>query len=150
MAYQQGPAGSAHVNFSTGDNVSWLDGVQFQGPTGYYDSCGCTGPTGPTMTPWQLTGTFNWDIRGARNWGPTGPSLSLTSQGQPNSVIVVDDPVNLILHANVTPAILLGAANVGATGPGLVPGRYVHALRMTQAPNIYELLHGEFELTHGV
>ena len=145
MYQPQGPAGSARMDFSTGDNVSWVDCIQFQGVTG---PCGCTGPTGPN---WTLTGTFVWDIRGDRNWGPTGPSLSLTSNGATGSLIVVADPINLILTANVPPAVLTGLTGAaGATGPGLVPGAYKHALRMTQAPLIFELLHGDFYLKHGV
>ena len=139
-----GPSSSAHIDFETGDNVTWLDAVQFRGLTG---PCGCTGPTGPN---WTLTGTFQTDIRGDRNWGPTGPSLSLTSTGGTGSLIVIDDPVNLIMHHNVQPAVLLGASATGATGPGLVPGNYVYATRMVQSPNTIELMHGRFRLRHGV
>jgi hypothetical protein len=79
------------------------------------------------------------------------PGLSLVSNGATGSLIVVDDPINLILHANVQPVVLLGTTGAtGATGPGLVPGLYKHALRMTQGVNIIELLHGEFHLSHGV
>jgi len=146
MAYdEQGPSSSAYVDIKTGDNVTWLDAFQF----GTGGSCGCTGPTGPN---WTLTGTFQWDIEGNPWMGATANlGLSLVSSGATGSLIVVDDPVNLILHANVQPVVLLGTTGAtGATGPGLVPGRYKHALRMTQGVNIIELLHGEFHLSHGV
>ena len=146
MAYdEQGPSSSAYVDIKTGDNVTWLDAFQF----GTGGSCGCTGPTGPN---WTLTGTFQWDIEGNPWMGATAnPGLSLVSSGATGSLIVVDDPINLILHANVQPVVLLGTTGAtGATGPGLVPGRYKHALRMTQGVNIIELLHGEFHLSHGV
>ena len=146
MAYdEQGPSSSAYVDIKTGDNVTWLDAFKF----GTGGSCGCTGPTGPN---WTLTGTFQWDIEGNPWMGATAnPGLSLVSNGATGSLIVVDDPVNLILHANVQPVVLLGTTGAtGATGPGLVPGRYKHALRMTQGVNIIELLHGEFHLSHGV
>jgi len=144
MYDQPGPVGSARVDFQTGDNVTWLDAIQFNntGP------CGCTGPTGSW---WQLTGTFQCDIRGARNWGPTGPNISLSSTGATGSLIVVDDPINLVMHFNVQPAVLLGqTAATGATGPGLVPGEWVLGLRMIQGTNIIELIHGKFYLSHGV
>ncbi len=145
MYEEQGPSSSAYVDIRTGDNVTWLDAFQF-GTSGY--GC-CTGPTGPN---WQLTGTFQWDIV-ANNWNGASPepSLSLSSNGATGTVIVVDDPINLILNANVPPAVLTGAtATVGATGPGLLPGKYRHALRMTQGSNVIELMHGWFHLSHGV
>jgi len=146
MYEQDGPASSARVDIKTNDLVTWQDAFQFS--TGF-GPCGCTGPTGPT---WQLTGTFNWDIK-ANNWNAASPepSLSLSSNGATGSLIVVDDPVNLVLNANVAPAILTGAtASAGATGPGLLPGEYLHALRMTQGAIVTELLHGKFYLKHGV
>lgn len=146
MYEQQGPSSSAYVDIKTGDNVTWLDAFQFT--TG--GNCCCTGPTGPN---WNLTGTFQWDIEGNPWLGATAnPGLSLISTGGPGSVIVVDDPINLILHANVPPTVLTGAVTgtTGATGVGLVPGKYKHALRMTQGVNIVELLHGDFYLSHGV
>ena len=146
MYEQEGPSSSARVDIKTGDNVTWLDAFQF----GTSDNCCCTGPTGPN---WTLTGTFQWDIK-ANNWNAASPepSLSLSSTGATGSVIVVDDPVNLILNANVPPAVLTGnqTGYNGATGPGLLPGKYKHALRMTQGTIVIELLHGEFHLSHGV
>lgn len=135
MYEQQGPSSSAYVDIKTGDNVTWLDAFQFVGPN------------------WTLTGTFQWDIEGNPWLGATAnPGLSLLSDGSIGSTIIVDDPVNLVLHANVSPALLTGTltGTTGATGPGLVPGRYKHALRMTQGVNIIELLHGHFDLSHGV
>ena len=146
MYEEQGPASSARVNIHTNDLVTWLDAFQF----GNNGPCGCTGPTGPNL---QLTGTFQWDIK-ANNWNAASPepSLSLTSNGATGTTIVVDDPVNLILHANVQPTVLTGAVTgaSGATGTGLLPGEYAHALRMTQGPNTIELLHGAFYLKPGV
>jgi hypothetical protein len=145
MYEQQGPSSSARVDIETNDQVTWLDAFQFT--TG--GACCCTGPTGPN---WTLTGTFQWDIK-ANNWNAASPepSLSLMSTGGTGSVIVVDDPINLVLNANVPPTVLTGAtASAGATGPGLLPGKYLHALRMTQGAIIIELLHGSFSLKHGV
>ena len=136
MYEQQGPSSSAYVDIKTGDNVTWLDAFQFV-----------------TSVGWTLTGTFQWDIKGNPWLGATAnPGLSLLSDGSIGSTIIVDDPVNLVLHANVSPALLTGTltGTTGATGPGLVPGRYKHALRMTQGVNIIELLHGHFDLSHGV
>ncbi len=150
MYEQQGPASSARVDIITNDQVTWLDAFQFS--TGW--DCGCTGATGPTGPNWTLTGTFQWDIV-ANNWNGASPepSLSLSSNGATGTVIVVDDPINLILHANVSPAILTGMPFTGATGPGLLPGEYSHALRMTNTgaspPIIVELLHGKYKLRHG-
>ena len=145
MYEQQGPSSSAYVDIQTNDLVTWLDAFQFVTSAG----C-CIGPTGPN---WTLTGTFQWDIEGDSWLGATAnPGLSLLSDGSIGSTIIVDDPVNLVLHANVSPALLTGTltGTTGATGPGLVPGRYKHALRMTQGVNIIELLHGHFDLSHGV
>lgn len=149
MYEQQGPSSSAYVDIKTGDNVTWLDAFQFVTAPG----C-CTGPTGPN---WSFSNqTFQWDIEGNPWGGATGnPGLSLFSNGASGTVIVVDDPVNLILNANVPSAVLTGFATgaTGATGPGLVPGKYKHALRMfsTTSPTVVvELLHGEFYLSHGV
>jgi hypothetical protein len=145
MYEEQGPSSSAYVDIRTGDNVTWLDAFQF----GTWGPCGCTGATGPN---WQLTGTFQWDIV-ANNWNGASPepSLSLSSNGGTGTVIVVDDPINLVLNANVPPSVLTGAtATAGATGTGLLPGVYKHALRMTQGSNVIELLHGWFHLSHGV
>ena len=145
MYEQSGPSSSAYVDIKTSDTVTWLDAFQFNTSNSY---C-CTGPTGPN---WTLTGTFQWDIK-ANNWNAASPepSLSLMSTGGTGSLIVVDDPINLILNANVPPAVLTGAtATAGATGPGLLPGKYQHALRMTQGVIVIELMHGEFYLSHGV
>ena len=144
MYEQQGPSSSAYVDIQTNDLVTWLDAFQFVTAPG----C-CTGPTGPN---WTLTGTFQWDIEGNPWSGATAnPGLSLVSNGATGAVIVVDDPINFILHANVPPQVLTGlTGTAGATGPGLVPGRYKHALRMAQSGNVIELLHGEFILSHGV
>jgi len=146
MYEEQGPSSSAYIDIVTNDQVTWLDAFQFASATG---PCGCTGATGAN---WTLTGTFQWDIK-ANNWNAASPepSLSLTSNGATGTVIVVDDPINLILHANVPPTVLTGAtASAGATGPGLLPGEYRHALRMTQGSNIIELLHGKYKMRHGV
>lgn len=147
MYEQEGPSSSAYVDIVTSDTVTWLDAFQFASATGPY-GCGCTGVTGAN---WTLTGSFQWDIK-ANNWNAASPepSLSLSSQGQPNSVIVVDDPINLVLNANVPAASMLGGPQVGATGPGLIPGEYQHALRMTQGSNVIELMHGKFKFVHGV
>ena len=146
MYEPSGPATSARFDIETNDQVNWITAVQF-GPTW----CGgCTGPTGPV---WQLTGSFQWDVK-ANNWNAASPepALSLTSLGEPNACIVVDDPINLILHSNVLPDVLTGGMTgaAGVTGTGLLPGEYKHALLMTQGTNTVELLHGQFKLRHGV
>ena len=148
MYEQDGPSSSARVDIKTNDLVTWQDAFQFVTAP----SC-CTGPTGPN---WTLTGTFQWDIK-ANNWNAASPepSLSLTSNGATGSLIVIDDPINLVLQANVSPAILTGAtAAAGATGPGLLPGEYSHALRMNNTGAspviVVELLHGKYYLKHGV
>ncbi len=149
MYSQQGPSSSAYVDIKTGDNVTWLDAFQFS--TG--GNCCCTGPTGPN---WNFTNqTFQWDIEGNPWLGATAnPGLSVSSNGGAGTPIVVDDPVNLVLHANVPAAVLTGAtASAGATGPGLVAGHYKHALRMfdtSSPPVVIELMHGDFYLSHGV
>ena len=143
-----GPNTSARVDIQTNDKVTWQDAFQFNN----LENCGCTGVTGPQ---WQLIGTFNWDIV-ANNWNAASvePSLSLYSAGDAAGTIVVDDINAHILHANVPPLVLTGGVTgaTGATGPGLLPGRYRHALRFTMASSgaIIELLHGDYIFSHGV
>jgi hypothetical protein len=113
-----------------------------------------TGPTGPTGLQWGFTGqNFILDIKG--NKLQTSPLLSVSSNVAGSVGILVDDYTNRILHFNVNQNALAGVTGnmTGVTGPGLIPGCYVYQFRMFDAssPPIYvELMHGDFEVEHGV
>ena len=152
MSYPWGPSGvptSARVDFTTGDNETFRDAIQFD-PPGPSGSCGCTGPTGDN---WGFTGqNFRMDIKGNR--GQTGPLLSMVGPTGGSSLFQIQDPVNRIFNFNVPEAVLLGTATAtGCTGPGLIPGKYVYDFLMfdvSKPPIRVQLMHGNFELKHGI
>ncbi|SRR5260221_4854733 len=116
---------SAKVRIETPDNVTFEDGFQFGDPLD---------------TTWSLTGqSFRMDIKGSKE--DTVPKLSLTSgAGQ----IVTDNAVLRVVHMNVPDSVL--RAN-------LVPGKYFYDFIMYDAsvpPIRVALMHGTFEMTHGV
>lgn len=119
------PATSAYVDFVISDNVTWTDALQFGTPGD---------------TSWSFTGqNFRLDIKG--NKDQTIPLLSITSSvGQ----IVVDDPVQRVLHFLVPEAAL---------NAGLVPGHYVYDLIMfdnSVPPIRIQLCQGKFHFGVGV
>lgn len=138
-----GPSGlvtAARVDIVTSNNVTWEDALQFDPPPTY---TGCTGVN------WGMTGqNFRMDIKGSR-WQATGPYLSITSPNQ----IIVDDATNRILHFNVPEAVITGATGAaGATGPGLVPGKYGYDFIMfdgSTPPVRVMLMQGNFVLSDG-
>lgn len=116
---------SAPVRIKIPDNATFADAFQF-------------GNVGDLT--WSFTGkSFRMDIKG--NKEDLVPRLSLTSgAGQ----IIVDDPINRILHFNVQDVVLRTA---------LVPGKYFHDFVMIDGsvpPIRVVLMHGSFEFAHGV
>jgi len=139
MSY--GPQTAALVNIVTSDNVTWEDAVRFDPPPNY---TGCTG------VAWNMIGqNFRLDIKGDRNL-PAPPLLSVTSPNQ----VIVDDPANRILHFNVSELILTGVTGAaGATGVGLLPGKYDFDFIMfdgSNPPVRVGLMGGKFTLKHGI
>lgn len=123
-----GPS-SAFIQISTQNNETFQDAFQFDPPV--------PGVTGPA---WSLAGmSFELGIKGNKEQDETLITLTSAS-GQ----IVVDDPVNRILHMNV-PDTVLNAA--------LVPGVYVYDFVMidTSVPPIRTvLMHGQIKYGLGV
>lgn len=124
--YQQPPT-SAHVKIVVAINATFQDAYQFDPPV-----AGVTPPT------WTLSPNFRMDIKAYFN----GPMLlSFTSAaGQ----IVVDDPVNRLIHTNVPESVLQSM---------LVPGTYRYDLIMydnSVPPIRVQLMHGEFVVKDGV
>lgn len=109
-------------------NASFQEAFQFDPPV--------SGVTPPT---WTLYPNWRMDIKGYYEQTPA--LLSFTSAaGQ----IVVDDPVQRLIHFNVPESTLVGP---------LVPGEYVYDLIMfdNSVPAIrIPLAHGKFFLTDGV
>lgn len=170
---------AARVDISQPNNATWQDAFIF-GPSGipWPASCGqppnevqpwpnywpytwpvvwATGATGQVCTPWGCatgpTGTWNFVNQNfvatiKANRGASGPLLTVTSAaGQ----IVVDDPVNRVLHFNVPDAYLTGAT--GLTGQGMVPGEYDWEMQMfdnSSPPIRVTLMQGKFRLTEGL
>lgn len=157
---RHGPPTSASVDIATANNVSWTDSFQFDppsGPYGYYNPAGsycyATGTSGNTFPFWNFSGqNFRLDIKGNR--GQTGPLLSVNSQPNGSTLIVVDDPGNRILHLNVPEAVMNGqTGQLGATGPGLIPGEYVYDFIMydgSTPPVRVALMHGRFVYADGI
>ena len=152
-----GPSGvatAARVDIVTSDNVTLEDAYQFDPPpmTGCapppYWPCGATGPT------WGFTGNFfQMDVKGNR--GQTGPLLSVWGPTGGSNMIQVQDQTNRILNFNVPPKVLTGAitGTTGATGIGLLPGRYLYDFLMIQpgTPDIVTMLmQGTLTVQHGV
>lgn len=116
---------SAFIDIVTQTNVTWEDAFQF-------------GVSGDTS--WSFNGqAFRLDIKG--NKTQTAPLLSISSNaGQ----IIIDDPVNRILHMNVPEALF---------APALIPGEYVYDLIMydgSTPPIRVALMHGKFTVREGV
>lgn len=154
MYFNPVPLPTALVDIIAQANATWNDAFQFDPPalTGappppYYPPGSLTGPT------WTFNGqNFKLDIKGFIN--QTGPSLSLDSGVTGSVLIQVDDPINRILHFNVSQNILSGFSGAtGATGPGLIPGVYVYNFLMydqSVPPVVVPLMAGRFVLKPGV
>lgn len=116
---------ASRVDIETYDNGTWSDAFQF-------------GTVGDTS--WSFTGmSFHMDVKGSKD--DATALLSLTTS---NGRIVVDDPVQRILHFNVTESDLEAV---------LVPGLYVYDLVMidTSVPPIRTpLMTGKVKVRHGV
>jgi hypothetical protein len=118
---------SARVDLITGNNTSFVDAFQF-------------GTLGDTS--WSFSGqSFRMDIKGNKVT-QSSPLVSFTSgAGQ----IVVDDPVQRILHFNVAETVLSAA--------GIVPGEYWYDLIMFDgsSPAVrIALMEGKFKVYLGV
>jgi len=116
---------SAHVDIVTQTNVTWEDAYQFGVPG--------------DLT-WNFTNqAFRLDVKG--NKEQAGPLLSIASNaGQ----IVIDDPINRILHMNVSEALLTAS---------LIPGEYLYDLIMYSGDNPpirVALMHGKFTVKEGI
>lgn len=104
----------AIVNIIIQNNATWEDAFQFEPPD--------TEDGGTLDTSWSFTGqTFRLDVK--TNATDTTPKLSMTTA---NGQIVVDDPVQRILHFNVPDSFI--TAN-------LPVGKYVYDLIMIDASN---------------
>jgi hypothetical protein len=128
--FVEGPGPTAaRVNFVTPTNATFFDAIQFDPK----------GPTGATGGAWSLTGqNFRMDIKRRRE-DPNPLVTLLSSAGQ----IVVDDPVQRVIHFNVP-------ETQWATLP---PGRYVYDFIMfdnSNPPVRVPLMFGEFWLKLGV
>lgn len=124
----QHPPSSAHVKIVTAKNATFNEAYQFDAPV--------QGVPPPT---WVLYPNFRLDVKGYLE--QPAPLLSVTSAaGQ----IIVDDPVQRVIHFNVPETLLF---------PALTPGRYFYDLIMfdnSVPPIRVPLMHGEFVLTDGV
>lgn len=116
---------SARVDMAIANNATWEDAFQF-------------GTAGDTT--WSFTGmTFHMDVKASHN--DAAALFSLTSL---NGRIVVDDPVNRILHLNVDETTLQSALKVGEFQYDLVMlDGGSPAVRVV-------LMHGEVQITQGV
>jgi hypothetical protein len=114
---------SARVDLRIDNNGTWMDAFQFGEPDD---------------TTWTLDGqTFEVDVQ--RNPYDTVPLLSLTSA---NGRIIVDDPIQRVIHFNVSPDDI--QAN-------LPPGMYVYDLVMVDGSDVrVPLMHGQLTVTQGV
>lgn len=124
----QHPPSSAHVKIVTADNATFNEAYQFDAPV-----AGVPPPT------WTLYPNFRLDIKGYMD--QSAPLLSITSA---SSQIIVDDPVQRVIHFNVPETVLTAV---------LVPGKYIYDLIMfdNSVPAVrVPLMHGEFILTDGV
>jgi hypothetical protein len=114
---------SARVDLRIDNNGTWMDAFQFGEPDD---------------TTWTLDGqTFELDVQ--RNPYDTVPLLSLSSS---NGRIIVDDPIQRVIHFNVDPADIQ---------VNLSPGTYVYDLVMVNGSDIrVPLMHGSLQVTQGV
>lgn len=115
----------ARVELLIFDNVTFEDAFQF----------GIAGDTS-----WSFTGqSFRMDVKGRPD--DVDPILSLTSA---NSQIVVDDPVQRVLHFNVPDAAIQAA---------LTPGEYIYDFVMfdgSTPPVRVGLMRGGIKVRHGI
>jgi hypothetical protein len=121
------PPSSSYVKIVAANNATFQEAYQFDPPV--------SGMTGPA---WTLAPNFRLDIK-AYHEGPTLVSFT-SGAGQ----IVVDDPVQRLIHTNVPESVIQGA---------LVPGRYIYDLIMydnSVPPVRTALMTGEFVVTDGV
>lgn len=134
----------ARVDVVTQTNVTWQDAIQFDPPTDVDDDDPLVTNDGDNdaddiTSSWTMVGqNFRLDIKGDED---TPTLLSITSgAGQ----IIVDDPINRILHFNV-PEGTLNAA--------LLPGKYEYDLIMydNSSPAVRVcLMFGDFTLKTGI
>jgi hypothetical protein len=118
-------ATSAHVDLAIDNNVTWSDAFAF-------------GTAGDTS--WTLTGqSFEMNVQRNR-FDPTPLLHMTTAAGQ----IITDDPVQRVIHLNVSPASIQAA---------LTPGCYVFDLVMADnsvPPIRVALMHGKVQVNQGV
>jgi hypothetical protein len=115
---------SAKVLLTIDNNGTWMDAFMF-------------GEEGDLT--WTLDGqSFELDVQ--RNPYDTVPLLSLTTA---NGRIIIDDPVQRVIHFNVPPADIQD---------NLQPGVYVYDLVMVDTGNLVRvpLMHGTLTVTQGV
>jgi hypothetical protein len=135
---------AASVDFVTSNNTTWTDSVQFDpppvpgGPPTPYWPQGASGPT------WGFVGqNFRMDVK--TNINASGPIASWFSTGVTGGQIVVDDPVQRILHMNVPESQYVT--------DGMVPGSYIYDFIMFDGatpPVRVMLMRGKFKLQAGV
>lgn len=140
------PPSSSRIDISTGNNVTWEDAYQLD-PTGPNDQYPFPPPA------WTLTNqNFLLAIKG--NIGQTGPLFQFDSGVTGCQLLSVDDVNSRILHFNVPDVVLLGTTGAtGATGPGLIPGKYFYDFRMYDQSNPsikIGLMYGEFWFGVGI
>jgi hypothetical protein len=132
---------AAEVDIVTSTNTTWADALQFDpppvpgGPPTPYWPEGASGPT------WTFTNqNFRMDVKTDIN--ASGPIASWTSS---NNQIVIDDPINRVLHMNVPESQY--PLN------GMVPGTYIYDFVMFDGsipPIRVMLMQGKFKLQPGV
>jgi hypothetical protein len=128
MGYRRGPPSSSNVTIVTAKNATFNESYQFDPP-----QAGVTPPT------WTLYANFRMDVKAY--FEQTLPLCSFTTgAGQ----IVVDDPVQRVIHFNVAESSI---------DPPLVPGKYFYDLLMISndiIPIRVPLMHGDFIVSDGV
>lgn len=116
---------SAHVDLAIDNNATWQDAFQFGTPED---------------TTWTLTGqTFKMNVQ--LTYYDAAPLLTLSSAA---GTIIVDDPIQRVIHFNVPDTQI---------EPALNPGQYVYDLVMTDSstPGIRTgLMHGSVCVSQGV
>lgn len=113
---------AARVDMEVRDSGDWSDAFQF-------------GTVGDTS--WSFSGcTFHMDVKGSTD--DASPLFQLNSA---NGRVVVDDPVQRILHFNAVKADIQAA---------LVPGRYVYDFVMITGAGVRTpLMYGHVKFKHG-
>jgi hypothetical protein len=128
MGYRCGPPSSSNVTIVTAKNATFNESYQFDPPV-----------AGVVPPSWTLYANFRMDVKAY--FEQASPLCSFTTgAGQ----IVVDDPVQRVIHFNVTE---------GSIDPPLVPGKYFYDLIMFDGsvpPIRVPLMHGDFVVTDGV